>query len=402
MPRISQLENKIPTIANDAAILIDRDNGVPLKILGVDLKSELFSRLSPPVEYSFFDLAGDFRPAETRGEFYLFGKALLESYGYDLSIDNTKNGVPVLIETNEILSTIKGWMIHINDVVNSIKVLFEDGTESVYLENDSSPVLIKIFSWKAALANTEDWLRDIDIPGYPVRPTQMWNPNDVRNTWMDEKIAVVHNQIGTVSLTQADSSKQPDLHETTKGKIFLFSQGNSLDVTPFDLSTSVAWTLVFWVKPSNRDETLLGNSATSGNKIILKHSNSSILLIDSLNESTSISANIFNKKFHLVTITCSVEGFINIYIDKERKGMVAGASDFIGINSIGMSSFSGSLGFLFVENDIEASMAEVNHLYDRTVEKYEMNEEFNTPIMLGFSETEAYGFSETEVYAFEN
>lgn len=402
MPRITQLENKRSTISDDASILLDRDNGIPLRILGSDFKSELYSRLMKSLEYSFFNLAGDFRPAETKHEFYLYGKRILESYGYDISSLVDSNGIPVLIETDGVLNTTKGWMFHKAGTPNSIKIFFVDGTTATYEENDSTEEETKIFSWKGNLANTSDWLREFDLPGYPLRPSQMWDPDDVRNTWISDEISSIHNQISTESIGQSDSTKRPVVFETLSGvKTLLFSNLTSVDITSFDLSTSLDWTITFWIKPSNRTEDILGNSSSPNSRIILNYDLGMINLIDSTGYSVLAAAPIFDKRFHMISLVSDSTGKVFVYVDRDLSVAFEGITSFTGLDSIGMETFSGAFGFFYIESGIEASLAEIQHLYDRTYQRYLLDDTYDEPIPMMFSDTEVYGFSETEYYAFE-
>ncbi len=402
MPRITQLENQLSNIPDNSSILLDRDNGIPLRILGSDFKSELYSRLMKSLEYSFFNLAGDFRPAETIHEFYLFGKKLLESYGYDPSSILDSKGIPVLIETDGVLNTTKGWMFHKIGTPNSIKVFFVDGTTATYEENDSTAEETKIFSWKGNLANTSNWLRDFDLPGYPLRPSQMWDPNDIRNAWMSDEILSIHNQISTESIGQSDSTKRPVVFETLSGiKTLLFSSLTSVDITSFDLDTSSDWTITFWVKPSNRTEDILGNSSSPNSRIILDYDLGMLNLIDSTGYSVLTAAPIFDKRFHMISLVSDSTGKVFVYIDRSLSVAFDDIASFTGLDSIGLETFSGAFGFFYIETGIEASIAEIQHLYDRTYQRYLLDDTYDEPIPMMFSDTEVYGFSETEYYAFE-
>lgn len=406
MALITDLPIQVTAIDDSASIILERDLSKPLRILGVDFKREIGLGIQEPLEHAYIDLVGSFRPSQTKGEFYSYGKTLLQGLGYNLSVNKKSAGLPVMLEIDSVSDNEKGWMYHwVFGGLNYIKVAFSSGTTKSFKEGDTTAQVISLYSYAGLFPNTGSWLRDIDFPGYPVKPTSMWNPSDLRNGLVpkfgESIVASLFDQSGTDPMAQTDPNKRPSLFGLPSNEqTIIFGAGSTnLKVTPFSLSSSAKWTIVLWVRPSDREEVLLGSSTghsrltfkPSANELTLKFSNQSV---------ERIPVYVFDKEFHMVSLTGNGEGKIDIYVDNSFVRRISPSLNLSNLDSVGMGDFSGLLGAFYLEQGIHASELEIKTLYSRMLGRYYVDEEWNEAMAYDFSAVDSYGFSEEDEYGF--
>jgi hypothetical protein len=196
MPLISKFENQKSTLDDNGVVIADRA-GTPVKITGENFKTETSDLMNEQVTYYFYGLIGNFRPSETKGEFYLFGFTLLNNLGYDISSNDPTKGFPIytLIDSGSgYVESEKGWMYHEFDTENStayIRIAFPDTTVS-YERLDDTAIDIALKTYYGTLPETSDWVREADIgEGLVIRYDAM----DVRNGKRYENITAIENEV---------------------------------------------------------------------------------------------------------------------------------------------------------------------------------------------------------------
>lgn len=427
MARISQLERNIPYIEDTAHIVVDREE-TPYKISGKNFKAEILRfLLQTTTEYSFLNLAGDFRPSATRGEFYEFGKVLL---------DEITNGLPVKLEVNNVSDDLKGWMFYDDD---KVKIFFENGTSEVFEEDDDTLGEFKIYSWVGPLQGYWKYVTKFDIPGLGVKPSEMWNTFDLRNTWNGPFLETFYNQVSTNDISFDEHEITPTNIQTEQGNnLLLFGSYSSLQFNETkDFPINSRWTIISWVKPAtNRTEIFLTgpeniempynnvdtfleehqgdpgfqngfieefeqyvveSNVTENNRITFNIENMSIDIHDDGGNSGSlVIPELYDDELHLLVITSDGTGIIKIYLDDEEIGTISNLSTTIQLSSLGAGLFSGILHLLYFVPE-KAAISEIKRFYDKTKNMFEYNDSLS---LEGFSESEVYGFSEEDVYGF--
>ena len=380
MALISGFGNQKTTLDDNASLIINRA-GYPFRILGSSFKSGLQTPLLTRPVCNFFGTVGSFRPAETRHEFYISSKAILESVGYDLSSNDAAKGLPVSLYTDGSLVCSSGWMYHWCDSgtdQNSIKIL-SGATTYTYEEEDSTVEETLLQAYYGSFSGSEVWLSDLDVPEYSLVSGHLWDPSDLRVltrvTTRDSFFTSSKDLINTDDLSQTTESHQPQLLLLDSGKSAFMLDGvlTRLEVPEFSLLASSPWTVMFWGKPSTKDGPLLG-SLTDGTRVVVPDIVTGSLLITDDDDltvgSTSAFSELYDGSFHLVTLASDSAGYVKMYLDKSLVETVGPIGDITGLDCFGLPGCNWFLGITYVHSTDQATLSDIMRFYDKTAPWY--------------------------------
>ncbi len=202
MPLISQFERQSSVINDDDTFIVDR-SGLPYKITGENYKTEMSSLLNKETTYCFYGLIGDFRTSETKHEFYLFGKALLENLGYEINHQGLSRGFPIytLIDSGSgYVKSEKAWIYHYNNPLeDTVPRIFVSSSSALqtYEKYDSTAIDIKIKTYYGKFPGSDYWIHYLDLPTNLIH---IYESSDLRNVLRYTVVSSIENEFYGYSL----------------------------------------------------------------------------------------------------------------------------------------------------------------------------------------------------------